>query len=152
MKENIMQFLVWIRNGTAFCTTWFLIIRLVCCRIFDRQTLSADGLTRMLLLIVGGVFIFSIFFSRLFIKKLSFTKRLTCFIVSIGIYECAGFYLVGIFKGTGSLIQWGVFFGIICVLYFICIAIYNGYSKKRGEIYTRALENYQRQRREEHEK
>lgn len=50
-------------------------------------------------------------------------------------------------KTVGTFIQWLVFIGIICVLYFICIAIYQRYSNKQGEIYTQALIKYQQQRR-----
>lgn len=50
-------------------------------------------------------------------------------------------------KTVGTFIQWLVFIGIICVFYFICIAIYQRYSNKQGEIYTQALIKYQQQRR-----
>lgn len=50
-------------------------------------------------------------------------------------------------KDGRTFIQWLVFIGIICVLYFICIAIYQRYSNKQGEIYTQALIKYQQQRR-----
>lgn len=152
MKKNIIQFLVWMRNGIAFCTTWFLIIWLVCCHIFECQVISVSSLSKMLLLVIGGVLIFNVFFTHVFIKKWDFTKRLTCFIVLIGLYECVGFYWIGFFRGIGSLIQWGIFVAVVCALYFVCIAIYHGYSKKQGEIYTQALENYQRQRRNGDEK
>jgi len=82
-----------------------------------------------------------------FIKNWTFTKRLTCFMVLLSLYECLNFYWMGFFSGIGTFIQWLVFIGIICVLYFICIAIYQRYSNKQGEIYTQALIKYQQQRR-----
>ena len=27
-KKDIIQFFVWMRNGIAFCTTWFLVLTL----------------------------------------------------------------------------------------------------------------------------
>lgn len=80
-------------------------------------------------------------------KNWAFTKRLTRFMVLFSLYECLNFYWIGFFSGIGTFIQWLVFIGIICVLYFICIAIYQWYSNKQGEIYTQALVKYQQQRR-----
>lgn len=151
MQRNILQFLIWMRNGIAFCTTWFLIIWLIFCYIFNYQFISVKSLTKLLLLIVGGVFIFNIFFTQIIIKKWKFLNRLTCFMVLISLYECIGFYWMGFFTALGNFIQWSIFAGIVCVLYFICIAIYHPYSRKQGEIYTQALEKYKRQRRNDNE-
>lgn len=147
MKKDIVQFLVWMRNGVAFCTTWFLIIWLTYCHIFNLQVISVCNLTKLLFLVVGGVFIFSILFTQIVIKNWEFTKRLTFFIVLISLYECMGFYWIGFFRSKGNFIQWSIFVGIVCALYFICIAIYHQYSKKQGKIYTQALENYKQRRR-----
>ncbi len=59
--------------------------------------------------------------------------------VSISMYECVEFYWIGFFRDKGTFIQWIIFFGIVCGLYFICIAIYQAYSRKQGKIYTQAL-------------
>ena len=145
-KTDIIRFFVWMRNGTAFCTTWFLILVLAYSCIFDIQEISTNLLIKMIILILGGVFIFSILFAKSFIKKWSFTKRLTVFMVLFSVYECFGFYWVGLFAGKGTWVQWVVFIGIVCGLYFFCIAIYRRYSKKQGEIYTQALQKYQEKR------
>lgn len=151
-KTDIIQFLVWMRNGTAFCTTWFLILFLAYSYISNQQTILINSLTKMLLVILGGVFIFCVFFTQCFIKKWNFTKRLTVFTVFISVYECVAFYWIGFFKDKGTFIQWIIFFGIVCVLYFSCIAIYHRYSRKQGEIYTKALQKYQHERNLEDEK
>ncbi len=145
-KKDIMQFLIWARNGIAFCTTWFLILILAYCHISNKQEIPTSILTKMLLLIIGGVFIFSIFFTRCFIRNWSFIKRLTSFMITVSVYECVGFYWIGIFNGTGTIIQWIAFIGIVCGLYFCCIAIYQRHSQKQGEIYTQALQKYQQER------
>ena len=62
------------------------------------------------------------------------------------LYEGVGFYQFGFFMGKDAAAQWLRFIGIVFVLYLICIAIYNRYSKKQGEIYTQALQEYQQQR------
>lgn len=117
------------------------------CHISNQQQISVSMLTKLLFFVIGGVLIFNILFTKVFIKNWTFTKRLTCFMVLLSLYECLNFYWMGFFSGIGTFIQWLVFIGIICVLYFICIAIYQRYSNKQGEIYTQALIKYQQQRR-----
>lgn len=150
-KKNLVQFLVWMRNGTAFCVTWILILVLLFCRFSDRQMLSTDWLTKMVLFVAGGVFLFCLAFTKFVIKKWNFVARLTCFMLSIGLYEGVGFYVLGFWKNRGSGKQWFVFIGILLMMYFICITIYESYSKKQGDIYTQALQKYQQQRSAVHE-
>ncbi len=150
-KKDIIHFGVQMRNGLAFCTTWFLILVLIICYTFNQQTISVNSLAKMLILIFGGVFIFNLLFTRILIKKWSFTRRLTIFMLSISVYECAGFYWLGFFRGKGTFVQWILFVGIVCGLYFCCVVIYRNYSKKQGEIYTQALKKYQQERNIEEE-
>jgi len=145
-KKDMIHFGVQMRNGLAFCTTWFLILVLIVCYIFKQQAVSVNSLAKMLALIVGGVFIFNLLFTRILIRKWSFTRRLTIFMLSISAYECAGFRWIGFFRGKGTFVQWILFVGIVFGLYFCCIVIYRHYSKKQGEIYTQALKKYQQQR------
>lgn len=146
MKRELFHFLIWMRNGIAFCTTWFLILWLLYCHIFNRQTISVDSLTKLLLFVIGGVFLFNLFFTKLLIKRWSFIKRLSCFMALFGFYESVGFYQIGLFQDAGKFMQWGVFIGIVFVLYVICIVIYQQYSKRQGELYTQALKTYQQER------
>lgn len=150
-KNELIRFGIWTRNGIAFCTTWFLILLLVYNRIFHISIIYTNSLIHFFLWIVGGVFIFNSIFTRLFIKKWSFTGRLTCFMSIISVYECLGFYWFGFFRESGTVIQWITFIGIVFVLYLICIILYQKYRKKRGEIYTRKLREYQSKRSAQHE-
>lgn len=150
-KNELIRFGIWTRNGIAFCTTWFLILRLVYNRIFHISVISTNSLIHFFLWIVGVVFIFNSIFTRLFIKKWGFTGRLTCFMSIISVYECLGFYRLGFFRESGTIIQWIAFIGIVFVLYLICIILYQNYRKKRGEIYTRKLREYQSKRSAQHE-
>lgn len=152
LKSEVIRFAVWMRNGIAFCTAWFVILILVYSYIFNVQSISTKSLGKIVLLIIGGVFVFNLSFTRLIIRKWNFTARLTCFICAISLYECLGFYWLGFFEGKGTAVQWLIFIGIICGLYFICIALYRQYSKKQGEIYTRVLREYQMERSMQHEK
>ena len=71
---------------------------------------------------------------------------------AISLYECLGFYWLGLFEGKGTAVQWLIFIGIILVLYFICVVLYQKYSKKQGEIYTEGLQKYQTERSMQHER
>lgn len=145
-KKDIIQFLTWMRNGTAFCTTWFLILILVYNSFFGIQNIQTESLIKMVLWIVGAVFLFNLFLSVFIIKKWRFIKRLSCFMVSISLYECLGFYWIGLWSESGTAMEWLTFIGVILALYFVCIAIYQQYSKRKETIYTEALQEYQKQR------
>lgn len=151
-KNNIFKFFVWMRNGFSFCTAWFLMLLVIVCSALKIESIPAETLAKMMLLSAGGVLLFCVFFTELIIRRAPFAARLTLFIVSIGIYECFGFYWLGFFSGSGSVLQWMTFTGIILALYFICLGIYQIYSKKKGELYTSALKKYQSRPDEENEK
>lgn len=150
-KRNIIQFFTWMRNGIAFCTTWFLVLILTYNYISHKQTILTESLIKMMFWIIGGVFIFNLLFTRLLIIKWRFIKRLSFFMIIIGLYQCLGFYWLGFFSTEGTVIQWFLFIMIILFLYLICIAIYCNYSKKQGEIYTQALQKYQQKRSKEND-
>lgn len=145
-KDEMIQFLVWLRNGIAFCTTWLLILILAYNHFFCIPSIPTNSLIKLVLLIIGGVFIFNFCFTRLFIKKWYFTKRLTCFMLIISLYECFGFYLLGFFTGKETIFQWILFIMAVFILYLASIRIYQRHSKKQGEIFTQALQQYQQKR------
>lgn len=150
-KRELIRFGKWTRNGIAFGTTWFLLLIFLHHSVFRIPVIRTDSLIRFFFWIVGGVLIFNLIFTRLLLKNRSFTERLTCFMVAISLYECLGFYRFGLFRGAGTLPQWGIFLGIVFVLYLICMILYQRYRKKRGEIYTRKLREYQSKRSMRHE-
>lgn len=146
IKKEISRFFVWFRNGFCFCTSWFLVLRLLLCYASGDKMISAESLAVMLLWIAGGTLIFCVFFTRLFIRRWGFSLRLTAFMVTISIYECPALYSMGVFSDNGTLVQWLIFVGVILVLYFICIGIYRVYSRRQGELFTNALRRYQQER------
>lgn len=146
-KEDIIQFLTWMRNGTAYAVSWFLILLLIYHKICSHEAISTDGLIKMVIWTVGAVFLFNLLFTRFMIKKWNFMTRLTVFMISICLYEGAGFYWLKIFIHNGGILQWLTFIGIVFALYVICIAIYQKHSKSQGAIYTQALRQYQQDRR-----
>lgn len=152
IKKDIIQFFTWLRNGIAFSVTWFLILRLLYNRITNIQTVSTDNLIKMIICLSGGVLLFCLLFTRILFRKMCFTGRLTCFMLLISVYEGLCFYWCGYFVKDAAISQWLLFSGIVVVLYLICIAIYQKYSKKYGEIYTMALKKYQQKEIENYEK
>lgn len=145
-QKEVKTFFIWLRNGSCFAVTWFLIIELMVRWISGTDTISVANLTKTFFWTVGGVFIFCVVFTRLFIRKIGFTARLTLFMTSITIYEILFFYNIGFFTNEGVFQQWFLFFVIVLGLYFICLAIYGCYRKKKSELYTLALQKYQQER------
>lgn len=150
-KKDFIQFLEWIRNGIAFCVMWLLILWLIYNSAANIESIPTQKLVQLVFFVAGGVVIFSVLFTRFIIRKWSFLTRLSCFMVFISVYECMAFYYLGFWSGAGTVWMWGGFAGLILVLYFICIFIYNFYSKRRGALYTEALQKYQEQRSREYE-
>lgn len=142
-KKEMVQFFIWLRNGSAFCVTWLLILLLLYSHLYQIESVPVSGLTKMVFWVIGAVFLFCVFFTRFLVKNWRFVTRLTGFMLLFGAYESAGFYWMGIFRTVGSVAQWLIFAGIIVVLYFLCIGIYQHFSKKQGVAYTQALQQYQ---------
>ena len=139
-KKEFQKFLVWLRNGIAFCTTWLLILLTGYNKIRHVTAIFTDQLIELILLSFGGVLLFNAFFTRLFIQRWNFMKRLTGFMIVIS------FYWLGYFRSFDTMIGWGIFVGIVLALYFGCIMLYQLYSKRQGEIYTKSLQAYQNKR------
>lgn len=151
-KEELKKFLTWLRNGTSFCFTWFLILILAYHSYYDIPAVSTKRLAQVLFFCIGGALVFNLFFTNLLLQRRSFTQRLTGFMVVFSIYECICFYRMEFFQTSGSVFEWTVFAVIILLLYFICLVLYQIYSKKQGELYTQSLQKYQEKRRLEHGK
>ena len=146
-KKELKIFFIWLRNGTCFAVTWFLILELIVSWISGTDTISVVNLTKTIVWTLGGVLIFCVAFTRLFIRRFGFTARLTIFMLAITFYEILFFYSIGLFGDISYLHQWMLFFSIILCLYFICLVIYGSYRKKKCELYTHALQQYQQERR-----
>lgn len=146
-KKELKTFFIWLRNGACFAVTWFLILELIVRWISGTDTISVVHLTKTFFWTVGGVLIFCVAFTRLFIRRFGFTARLTFFMTAITIYEILFFYNIGFFRDAGHFYQWLLFFTIVLCLYFICLAIYGSYRKKKSALYTLALQKYQHERR-----
>lgn len=142
-KESIIQFLTWFRNGISFVTVWFLLLVLIRNQVYGIDTIETAWLWKLFVSVAGGVFLFCVAFTQLVIRRWRFQPRLTVFMLTISVYECFCFYWLGIFGGKGTLSHYAIFAGIVLVCYFICISIYKRYSRVQGELYTKALQDYQ---------
>lgn len=145
-KHNVIQFFKWMRNGIAFVYTWFILLLLIKNCMLKVENVSTIELSKLLVMTVGGVFLFCLFFSKLILKKTSFLFRLTCFMISITVYEIGCFYWLGVFNGLGSVKQWIILGGIILILYFICIGIFYLTNVQKEDMYTKSLISYQQRR------
>jgi len=150
-KKEWIQFFIWMRNGTAFAFTWLVFLWILLGKFYGVNSVHSDMILRLLLLVLGGVLLFAVCFTKTLILRWRFTLRLTCFMLSFGLYEGISFYYLGIFQRSGTWGEWLLFAGIIFVFYGVCILIYELYSKRKGDLYTLALMEYQEKRRTEHE-
>lgn len=60
-KNEFLKFLTWLRNGTTFCITWFLILILIFNTIYDIPSISTNKLIELIFLCMGAVFLFNTF-------------------------------------------------------------------------------------------
>lgn len=150
-KNEIKTFFVWLRNGSCFAVTWFLILELIVRWMYGFDNLSVVNLTKTILWTVGGVILFCVSFTRLLMRKFGFTARLTFFMTTITIYEILFFMNMGFFKDANLSYLWLLFFAIVLGLYLICMVIYANYRKRKSELFTYALQKYQQERKMENE-
>ena len=149
-KQELKKFLIWMRNGISFAVTWFLILLLAGSHMLNIPVITVSGLTKLVILVAGGVFLFCLSFTKFFFLRWSFLKRISFFMALLCIYQVMGLYWVGFFKGTGTVVQWGIYAGIVLILYSCCVLIYHAYYSKKSKIYTQALNEYQKKRGNNH--
>ena len=53
-KKDLIQFFVWMRNGTAFCISWFLLLLVIAHSLSHTESISTLALAKMMLLSAGG--------------------------------------------------------------------------------------------------
>ncbi|MCR4617694.1 MAG: hypothetical protein K5669_05855 [Lachnospiraceae bacterium] len=145
-KADWKKALVIFRNGFAFVFSWLVIIISVKALIEGGEGIRLSAVFGAAFISIVGVLCFVVFFSDAFIKNKSFISRLTFAVIVFVPGEIAGFYMSGVFKGKGSMIQWLVFTGVVLVLYGICIVIDKTLCKKQGKEYTLQLMKYQEKR------
>lgn len=145
-RKKLRTFFIWMRNGICVSFTWLILLILLRNVVTGIEEIPTLFLCRMLLFVIGGVFIFTMLFSDILLREAGFVARLTGFLLLFGIYESICFYWFGLFRRPGTFFQWLLFAGIILVLYFLSIGIFLIYRKQKGAEYTAALQQYQQER------
>lgn len=151
IKKELATFFTWLRNGICFAFTWFMFLHLIMgwfSELFLNSTpsQSLEKLTLIFLGTTGAVLIFCLVFTRLVIRKLGFTARLTIFMILITVYEIICLNLMGIFTHI-DFYQILLLLTFVVPMYLICLGIYAIYRRKKGKLYTEALKKYQQERR-----
>ena len=145
-KPELKRFLIWMRNGTCFAVTWFLILLLAGTHGLGVPAIPVALLVKMVVLVAGGVLLFCVSFTKLLLVRWSFFARIGFFIGLFSVYQAVGFYWIGFFQDSGTALRWGIYGGIMLACYLLCLLIYHLFYRKEREVYTQALREYQKKR------
>ena len=146
MNDRLIPFLKKIRDYTAYIFSWLTILILIMSFISGNVTLSAALLARVLLLSVIAAVSCTISFTRTVIRKKGFLFRINLFALVFIPAEIAVFYRIGIFGGTGTPVQWLIFFGVILFLYIVSVVIGTFACRKEGRTINNMLDYYKKGR------
>jgi hypothetical protein len=140
---KVFLFDLW--KKTVFVFSWLVFIWLIFYSSQGINEISIFVLWQLFILSLSGSALFNLIFSGIIFKKLSFTWRLTYFIISCAILESVLIYNFQLF-GITKLIEWALFLLIIFIQYFASLGIFQIYKIKSGKRYTGLLKQYQERR------
>ncbi len=138
----IKELLENIRNAVAYSFAWLVICAIVVALLTENEVITVSFLVKLLGLCLWGSICFTVCFRNIRLEKRGFIFSLTLFYIFFIPVEIFMFYLMGIFRKTGSIGLWSVFGGIITMLYIISVLIDKVRMKKKAEIYTKKLMKY----------
>lgn len=144
LKQELRKTFLWTRNGTAFAVTWILMLLLAAGHALNVSAISISLLTKMVLLVAGGAFLFSVSFTRLIFLRWKFIGRLSFFFAALGFYQTAGLCWLGFLGENSTMQQWLIYGFTVVAFYLSCLVIFQVYSKSKKKAYTRALNEYQK--------
>lgn len=138
------NFLISIRNMTAALFSWMLLVWMLYYAVLEEQNVALGTLWKLFALSLCWAVLFTVFYStHLFdLKKLTPTKKFTFFMVLCTLAESLLIYRFGLF-GITSLAQWGMFIGLVLLLYTLSLGIFEIYKNRAGKEYTKRLKEYQ---------
>lgn len=138
------DFFIGVRNATASFFSWLVIVWILFYSISGKQSITLSTLWQLLVLSFSwGILLTLFYFTNIFThKNISPTKKFTLFMSTCIIVESLLVFAFGLF-GVTSLLQWGMFIGIVFILYAISLAIFEIYKIKASKEYTKLLRNYQ---------
>ena len=146
-KKDWSSFLIWLRNGISFCFTWFVVLGILLCRVRRLELLPVSLLLRLFFLVCGGVFLFCLWFSPFFFRKMRFFTRLTGFFLLFAPYEFGSFYALGLFHwAETTTAKTIVFFCTILIFYLLCLCVDSFVCARQGQQYTQRLKEFQQKK------
>lgn len=146
MNDRLIPFLKKIRDYTSYIFSWLTILIIIASFIGGNVSIPAELLGKTLLLSVIAAVSLTVAFTRTVIRKKGFLFRINLFALVFIPAEIAVFYSMGIFSGTGTPVQWLIFFGVILFLYIVSVGIGTLVCRKEGRSINEMLDNYKKGR------
>lgn len=146
MNDRLIPFLKKVRDDTAYIFSWLTFIILITAFIRGNAAVSIALLAKILLLSVIAAVSCTVAFTRTVIRKKGFLFRINLFVLVFIPAEIVVFYWMGIFRGTGTLTQWLVFFSVVFLLYLVSIGIGTISCRKEGREINDMLDHYKKGR------
>ena len=140
--RGIKDLLIVLRNGIAFTFSWLILLIVIASLFSGTESISVSTIIKVFALCVWGVFSFIISFKFEKVTKRGFIFSLTLFYILFIPVEVLLFYLLGMFKSSGSLIQWIIFGIIVLVAYLAALFIDIFVFRKKEKLYTEKIREY----------
>ena len=140
--RGIKDLLIVLRNGIAFTFSWLILLIVIASLFSGTESISVSTIIKVFALCVWGVFGFIISFKFEKVTKRGFIFSLTLFYILFIPVEVLLFYLLGLFKSSGSLIQWIIFGIIVLVAYLAALFIDIFVFRKKEKLYTEKIREY----------
>ncbi len=140
--RRIKDLLILLRDGIALTFTWLLFIVVIASFILGVDTIAVSYIVKIFALCVWGVFSFIVCFKFEKVTKRGFIFSLTLFYILFIPVEVLLFYLLGMFKSSGSLIQWISFGAIVIAAYLAALFIDIFVFRKKEKLYTEKIREY----------
>lgn len=140
--EKVKKLMIIIRNGIAFIYSWLVICVIIVSLIGGQEVISVNFLLKLLALSSWAAICFAVCFRNQSLQKKGFIFSLTAFYILFIPIEILMFYLMRIFQKGGTPVLWIYFFIIIITFYIISVLIDFMVMRKRAEVYTKKLREY----------
>lgn len=140
--RRIKDLLILLRDGIALTFTWLMFIVVIASFILGADTIAVSYIVKIFALCVWGVFSFIVSFKFDKVTKRGFIFSLTVFYALFIPVEVVLFYLIGMFKSSGSILQWISFGAIVIAAYLAALFIDIFVFRKKEKLYTEKIREY----------
>lgn len=134
--------LIGIRDKTALFFTWFIFVWVLIYSCLHEVDLSLTTIWQLLAVSFSMSLLINLIFKTNMMKQLSFTSKLTLFLISCGIVESILIFQWGLY-GISSIKQIALFYLLFLFLYIVSLGIFQIYRMKESKKITQLLKNYQ---------